>query len=120
MKCMPRTLSGRFVSAPMRVIEMHEVLTAKTARSRADGVDPRVDLALDLPLLGDVLDHEVDLGEVVEAVVKRMRPSTASAGSASPLWAGAPFWNMPWKRRFLRISSRARSSTSSEMSTRTT
>ena len=65
MKCMPRTRSGRWVTAPMRVIEMQEVLAAKTARSGQTASDRRVDLLLDLPLLGGVLDDEVGVAEAL-------------------------------------------------------
>ncbi len=66
MKCMPITRSGRRVRAPTRVIEKHEVLTAKIVRSGTDGVDPGIDLLLDLPLLGNVLDDEVGVPQGFE------------------------------------------------------
>ena len=66
MKCMPMTRSGRLVTEPMRVIGMAGGVGGEHGALGTDGVDLRVDLFLDVPVLGHVLDHEVGRGEGAE------------------------------------------------------
>ena len=65
MKWMPMKRSGRSVAAARRVIEIEEVLVASTVVGLQKRADLRVDLALDLLVLGGRLDHEVHVGQLV-------------------------------------------------------
>ena len=80
-KCMPQTRSGRSAPAAIAVTESEEVLVASTASGRADPLQGREQLALELEPLGRRLDHQLAAGEVGE--LRRRGQSRAAAASAS-------------------------------------
>jgi len=93
MKCTPMTCAGRRVTAATLVIGIAEVLTMKMRRL-AGLVECLVHRPLDIPVLGDVLDHEVRLGHRVgpgsivilastSSGSRAGRPSGGSSGSCS-------------------------------------
>ena len=66
MKCIPSTLSGRFVAAPRSVIEIDDVFEARMTSGRASCVEPREQRSLGVDVLDDRFDDVVGVGEVVE------------------------------------------------------
>ena len=63
---MPMTLSGRVVAAASDVIGIDEVLEARIASRRKDGVGAPEDSVLHVGVLDDGLDQEIGCDEVVD------------------------------------------------------
>ena len=66
-KWSPRTCGGRFVAAANSVIVQDEVFDARMAWGRADPVQARERLLLERRILGDRLDDQVRVPEILEA-----------------------------------------------------
>ncbi len=67
MKCIPSTLSGRFVAAPSRVIEIDEVFEASTLSAADQAVERAEQRFLGVDILDDRFDDEVGRHQPVEA-----------------------------------------------------
>ena len=88
MKCMPSTLSGRLVAAPMSVMEIDDVLVARITSGRVMRVELPKQRALGLHRLDDGFDDVVGRGEVVEPERDR---EPASVGIAIGRRSACPF-----------------------------
>ena len=66
MKCMPSTLSGRLVAAPISVIEIDEVLLARITSGRVIASRRLEQRALGVHRLDDRFDDVVGRGQVVD------------------------------------------------------
>ena len=93
-KCIPMTLSGRFVAVAICTSGSEEVFEARIDLGLGDLVEPPEELDLRVEVLGDGLDHQVGAGEVVDAqVVPRDRgrgPRRARPPRACPCSTALP------------------------------
>ena len=65
-KCMPTTRDGRPVATEISVTDRDEVLVARIVSGWVIVVEPGEDLALELEVLGDGLDDQLDVLEVLQ------------------------------------------------------